>query len=89
MFCIDLCQGYQQILVTPRTRRIQGGRVWLSGAHLMELKELGLLPAGEYDFENGQEVCIRSMVMTFGNARSVPVFTKLTRQVVRLWRSRG
>ena len=88
MFCVDLQAGYQQVRVSERVKKLQGGKVWLSKEMIEELMELKLMRRREVAAE-GEEVYVRSGVLTFGNKRSVPIFTLLTRQVLRLWRSRG
>ena len=91
MFCIDLQSGYQQVLVSERVKRLQGGKLWMPKEHLLVLIEMGLIDWMEPHEvpEEGVEIYVRSGVMTFGNKRSVPLFTLLTRQQLRTWRTRG
>ena len=79
--------------LSDKLARLQGGRVWMPKAHVDELLQLGLmlpehLPAASCPPE-GMDVYIRSICLTFGNKKSVPVFTLLARQVLRVWRTRG
>ena len=74
-------------------RRLQGGKVQFTREELRELVTLGLwewdeAKDGEIPAE-GMELYIRSTVCTFGNKRSVYIFTLVMRQPLRVWRSRG
>ena len=67
--------------------------MWLPKALILELFEMGLMEGCGFTADSvteaGRDVYIRSVCLTFGAKRSVPIFTLLARQVLRVWRSRG
>jgi hypothetical protein len=89
-FTLDLRAGYHHVRLTEELARMCGGKVWLSAADFSSLGAEGLIPEGVcWNEQQGGWLYVTAEVLTFGLAHSVPVFTKITRQMCRVWRKRG
>ena len=89
-FTLDLRAGYHHVRLTEELARMCGGKIWLTAAEFTALSEEGLIPGGvTWDVRDGGWLYVTAEVLTFGLAHSVPVFTKITRQMCRVWRKRG
>ena len=92
MVTIDLESGYDAVKLTERSRGLFGISIRFSPARWMELLGLGLAQAGQAQktYADGSVmVYLRPRTLPQGWTNSCAVFTKLTRQLCRVWRKRG
>ena len=92
MVSIDLHSGYDALKLTQASRALFGVRVVLSAQEAEELLQLGLLQVSQMGnlFADGRvEVFAQPVTLPQGFTLSCGIFTKLTRQLVRVWRSKG
>ena len=92
LMSIDLTSGYDCIKLTKECRGLFGVRLVFPITIVELLIKEGLLLAEEVGrvFRNGTaEIFARPVTLPQGFTLSCAVFTKLTRQVVRMWRARG
>ena len=84
MFTLDLRAGYHHVRLSEGLSRKCGGKVKLSAKQFEELRAGGWLPSDVTWGCDGGWLYVRALVLTFGLARSVPVFSKITRQMCRV-----
>ena len=92
MVSIDLHSGYDALQLTQGSRALFGVRVVLTAQEVEELLQLGLLQAeqlGKVLADGSVEVFGQPVTLPQGFTLSCGIFTKLTRQLVRVWRSKG
>ena len=92
LFSVDLQSGYDAVLLTEASRGLFGAKLRISAAGLARLREGGKFceEAVLREFKDGSaEVLIRPQCLPQGFVNSCGVFTKLTRQLCKLWRARG
>ena len=92
LFSIDLESGYDAMLMQEKSRGLFGVKVRLTAEQVQELLEMELLKEvqAQFKYEDGSwEVLLRPRTLVQGWVNSCGVFTKLVRQVVRMWRKRG
>lgn len=92
MISLDLESGYDQILFHKDTKPLFGAKFYASAAVLDHLHDKGLLPQGSVgpkDKKGGAWVFVQPNTMVQGYSRACVLFTKVTRQRVRVWRRRG
>ena len=92
LICIDLESGYDAMGLHEDTKPLFGARFYATSAFIQELEREGLLVdgcLGEVDADGGAWVHVESNTLPQGFSWACAIFTKVVRQMVREWRSRG
>ena len=92
MICIDLHSGYDALRLTDDSRVLFGVRVVLMPDDVERLLRAGKIriPLFGQVYKDGRvEVFGKPVTLPQGFTLSCGIFTKLTRQMVRVWRSKG
>lgn len=92
LLTLDLNSGYDACLMQPRSRNLFGFRVRFSATNLRCLRSEGLLQEAAIETahsDGSATVILRHVTLVQGWKNSCGVFTKLTRQLTRMWRKRG
>lgn len=92
MVSLDLHSGYDALKLQKKSRGLFAVRVVLLQEQVEALLQEGLLEVAQLgrQFADGTvEVFARPVTLPQGFTLSCGIFTKLTRQMVRVWRSRG
>ena len=89
LFSVDLSSGYDAILLTPESRKLYGVKVVFSKENMRILREKGLVKEAAVlrVFKDGsEEVLLQPRTLVQGWVNSCACFTKIARQLARLWR---
>ena len=92
LFSVDLHSGYDCVLLKEGCRGLFGAKLRISAAGVARLRTGGSFQEQSVlrEFpDGGVEVLVRPRTLPQGFVNSCGVFTKLTRQLCKLWRAKG
>ena len=91
IFSVDLESGYDALLLDEDSRKLFGAKIWITRKDFDELVAEGILTEEHVKRrKKGKvEVLVQACTLVQGWTNSCAVFTKLTNQLVRVWRKRG
>ena len=92
LFSVDLYSGYDAILLQPKSRQLYGVKVVFSKENIELLRAEGLVEEAAVlrEFKDGSvEVLLQPRTLVQGWVNSCAAFTKIARQLARMWRAKG